>query len=54
MPIDNKDHISLVELEETANVKWMYYKSHSAMCYGQGFNAGYHSLVPTKRLSIPS
>jgi len=48
MPINNKKHISLVDLEETASVKWLYYKPHSAMCYAQGFNAGYHSLRHSK------
>lgn len=54
MPINNKEHVSPVQTGETANVKWLYYKYHSVTYSAQGFNAGYHSLMPLERLSICS
>lgn len=52
MPINYKEHASLVELEEgIVTMKWMNCKFHSAVCYAQEFDASYHNLMPPERVS---
>lgn len=51
MPINYKEHVSLVELEEgIVTMKWMNCKFHSAMCYTQEFDESYN-LMPPERVS---
>lgn len=52
MPINYKEHVSLVELEEgIVTMKWMNCKFHSAMCYTQEFDESYHNLMLPERVS---
>lgn len=63
MPINNNKYVSLVELEETANVEWLYYKCHSAMCYTEVlmqvnrvwcYSRAYHMVEPISWKKVTS